>query len=133
MLRGKVMGIAIGGFAGYIILCKLINSTERAVSKICDAAKWRAYYKHGAENTIPPGYCRTSRTLGNDDTPDDVVPSDMNKRNETKNIAKKIVNDIFETIGTIKNGEKKEPAEEVPVCNEDDMCDIPVINKTEGE
>ena len=63
MLNGKIAGIAIGGFTGFLILNKLINSAEGCIGKICDAAKWRAYYKKGDVNMVPPGYASMTRPI----------------------------------------------------------------------
>ena len=63
MLNGKIAGIAIGGFTGFLILTKVINAAEGCIGKICDAAKWRAYYKKGDVNMVPPGYASMTRPI----------------------------------------------------------------------
>lgn len=57
MVKTKIGGIVLGGFAGYLILSKGINLISSCVKNICVANEWKNYYKYGKEgNMVPPGY-----------------------------------------------------------------------------
>ena len=59
MVKTKIGGIVLGGFAGYLILSKGINLISSCVKNICVANEWKNYYKYGKEgNMVPPGYSR---------------------------------------------------------------------------
>ena len=57
MVKAKVGGIVLGGFAGFLILSKAFGGVERMVANICNASKWKNYYKYGKDgDMVPPGY-----------------------------------------------------------------------------
>lgn len=49
-------GVVIGGVVGFYLVNKVINLTSRAINDATEASKWKAYYKHGDGQMIPPGY-----------------------------------------------------------------------------
>lgn len=55
---GKILGITLGGFAGYLVLSKGLDVIKTSVKSMCEACKWKAYYKYagGNDNAVPPGY-----------------------------------------------------------------------------
>lgn len=57
MIKFNGKGLVLGGLAGYLILSKGVNLLNRTVDKVCEAAMWRSYYRHGKDgNMVPPGY-----------------------------------------------------------------------------
>ena len=71
MIKLKTGGLIVTGFTAFLIAGKVINSMNSSVSKICEAAKWRGYYKCWSEGKasgepIAPGYSVTTRPIGAD-------------------------------------------------------------------
>ena len=71
MIKMKTGGIILTGFTAFLVAGKVINSMDTAVSKICEAAKWRGYYKCWSDGKasgepIAPGYSVTTRPVGAD-------------------------------------------------------------------
>lgn len=57
MIKGKIAGIAIGGFAGYLLISKTMNVIRSIVLDVCTANEWKNYYKYGKDgNMVAPGY-----------------------------------------------------------------------------
>lgn len=58
MTKMKVGGIALTGFGAFLIASKGINFLKFTVDRICDASKWKAYYKAfqktGRTDMTPP-------------------------------------------------------------------------------
>lgn len=83
MIRGKVAGIVIGGFTGFLLINKALNVIHSGMKNAASANMWKNYYKYGKDgNMVPPGYSMHSRT-GTDGEPIVV------EKNETKQDASK--------------------------------------------
>lgn len=71
MIRMKVGGMILTGCAAFLMVNKIVNSADSAVSKICETAKWRGYYRCWAKGKaegepVAPGYSVTTRPAGAD-------------------------------------------------------------------
>lgn len=56
-IQMKAGGIVLGGLAGYLIMSKAIQAASNCVKNICEARKWKNYYKYGKDwDAVPPGY-----------------------------------------------------------------------------
>lgn len=69
MIRMKVGGMILTGFAAFLVADKVVSSVNRTVSNCCEAAKWKGYYKCWSKGDakgepVPPGYSMTSRPDG---------------------------------------------------------------------
>ena len=63
----KIGGVLLTGFAAYLILNKTLNTIDNSAKRVCEASKWKNYYKCWSEGAadgepIAPGYSRTSDT-----------------------------------------------------------------------
>ena len=59
MVKGKIFGVVLGGLGGFLLLNKGMDVVRDSVSYICDAVKWRGYYKYTNWDNcdaVPPGY-----------------------------------------------------------------------------
>ena len=100
----KGAGITISGIAALYILNKTINTIGMAVYDISDAAKWRGYYKHGTDRTVPPGYERVRVDDPEHGSYEDRSPNYKEKNEKPKiNIDKNIVADFVNTVKDIVN------------------------------
>ena len=68
MLHGRIGTIALGGLAAYLLINKAMNMVGHTVDKVCDASKWRSYYRNskGGAYVVAPGYSSYTRPVGND-------------------------------------------------------------------
>lgn len=68
MLHGKVGGMFVGGLAAYLIIGKLVNTFNHTVQNVCEASKWKSYYKYGKDgNMVPPGYSSHTHKINDDE------------------------------------------------------------------
>lgn len=90
MIRMKVGGMILTGYAAFLMVNKIVNSTDSAISRICETAKWRGYYKCWANGKaqgepLAPGYSRTTRPDKADfEIVDDPTGADHSKDNDPK-------------------------------------------------
>ena len=83
MIKGKMAGIVIGGFTGYLLLSKALNVIRSGMNQMASANMWKNYYKYGKDgNMVPPGYSMHSRT-SEDGTPV-TVEKDKTKQDASK-------------------------------------------------
>lgn len=69
MIKMKVGGMILTGLAAFLVADKAVGSMRHAVGDLCEAAKWRGYYKCWSKGDakgepVPPGYSMTSRPDG---------------------------------------------------------------------
>lgn len=57
----------VGGLAAYLIIGKLVNTFNRTVQNVCEASKWKAYYRYGCGNMVPPGYSSHTHKINDDE------------------------------------------------------------------
>ena len=149
MVKGKVAGIMIGGLAGYLLLSRVLSVVENCVRSACNAAEWRAYYKHGNENTVPPGYRSVTRKVDpehefcvEDPTQVDENGNLIDNSEDAKKAAisesiKKAINSCFDGVEAAegaKNPEKTASEEDICEESENPVTDIPVnAEETENE
>lgn len=90
MIRMKVGGMILTGCAAFLMANKIVNSADSAISRVCETAKWRGYYKCWAKGKaqgepMAPGYSRTTRPdKANFEVVDDPTGADHSKDNEPK-------------------------------------------------
>ena len=95
----------IGGIAGFLLINKTINVIQNSIAYVCDASKWKAYYKHCKDPlVVPPGYACSRRPINNEE---EVVVEDPSKKvdpekaEKNKENASKIVESVTEAVKTI--------------------------------
>lgn len=114
MVKAKVGGIMLGGFAAYMLLSKGIGAVERGVRNICVAHEWKNYYKYGkAGNMVPPGYSMRTNT----------GEASASKSVSGDKITEAIVKAVSDAFGLTKRekgaSEGQETASEKDICPED--------------
>lgn len=84
MLHGRIGTLAVGGLAAYLLINKAMNIVGRSIDKICDAGKWKAYYKYSVNGTytVAPGYSSFVRPV--DEKREFVVAKDPERKNSEK-------------------------------------------------
>jgi hypothetical protein len=96
MVNGKIAGIAFGGLAGYLILNRLMSMVDGAVAHVCEASKWKSYYRFGKDgNMVPPGYDSHTHKI-DDDT--EMVIERPHKNGETAGSESDLVAKISDAI-----------------------------------
>ena len=115
MIKLKVGGVILTGIAAWVLANKAINVINSSVNKVCDASKWKNYYKCWSKGKIdgepiPPGYSRTSPTTSEID--ENAVTQDPNEA-----AAKAAVDLIKEGLSKLKVTIKK-PAEKQEEASE---------------
>lgn len=115
MIKLKVGGVILTGIAAWVLANKAINVINSSVNKVCDASKWKNYYKCWSKGKIdgepiPPGYSRTSPSSSEID--ENAVTQDPNEA-----AAKAAVDLIKEGLSKLKvtitkPAEKQEEASE---------------------
>ena len=123
MVKGKIATFAFGGLAGYLIISKLINSTERCVQKVCEAKKWSSYYKHGIESAVPPGYYVHNKTTNGETTEEydiDSIDGNASESHENTPVSASIKNAIYDTLG--KRVKEFAASKGQTEASEDDIC-----------
>lgn len=102
-IQMKAGGIVLGGLAGYLIMSKAIQAASNCVKNICEARKWKNYYKYGKNwDAVPPGYeIRTTTTdkteEGRSNASSDAVGSVLTS------VFKKAVESFAEGVEAVKN------------------------------
>lgn len=66
MIKLKVGGMILTGFAAFLVAEKALGTVSQAVIGCCEASKWKGYYKCWSKgqakgDPVPPGYSMTSR------------------------------------------------------------------------
>lgn len=66
MIRMKIGGMILTGFAAYLVAGKAVHAVNSAVANACEASKWKGYYKCWSRGKtqgepVAPGYSRTTR------------------------------------------------------------------------
>ena len=69
MIKMKAGGMILTGLAAFLVADKAVSSMRHAVGDLCEAAKWRGYYKCWSKGDakgepVPPGYSMTTRPDG---------------------------------------------------------------------
>ncbi len=111
MIKAKVAGIAMTGLAGYLLISKAISVADHGIRCLCDAIKWRAYYKYDSAtgNCVAPGYCQYTRPI--DDNREVVVEKDDSRNESTETPGKALADAVTKAVNEwIKD--RKKPEEE---------------------
>lgn len=131
MLHGRIGTLALGGLAAYLLINKAMNIVGHTVDKVCDASKWRSYYKHSVNGcyTVAPGYSSFTRPVGNDQ--EWVVEKNPERKPEPKkdasgtslgaSIAEGILKVIKDKLDGVKAPEEAVEGEET--ASESDVCE----------
>lgn len=84
MLHGRIGTLAVGGLAAYLLINKAMNIVGHSIDKICDAGKWKAYYKYSVNGvyTVAPGYSSFVRPV--DEKQEFVVAKEPERKNSEK-------------------------------------------------
>lgn len=116
MLKANIKGIAIGGLAAYLIIGKGFSLVNRTIDKLCDAAKWRSYYRHGKDgNMVPPGYASHTHPINDKEEltiekedPKPIVNSEKKAPLEGlgESLGKAIVDVIKDRFGSVEKPEE---------------------------
>ena len=135
MIKGKIASIAFGGFAGFMLISRAFNLVENSINRICEANKWKNYYKYGGNgNVVAPGYSMHTHKI---DDENEVVVEDENqtkKQAAAEDTGKKVADAINNAVDAIFNKDKKK--EDIPE-EKDNIVELPVtinepvIEKTE--
>ena len=97
MIKIKKAGILLGGLAGYLLLNRGIGEIRGCVHDVCDAIKWRAYYKYDQEgHCVAPGYCQYTRPIGDDQ--EVVVEQKDSRSNASKRASEGSLSDTLNDI-----------------------------------
>lgn len=134
MIKGKMAGIVIGGFTGYLLVNKALNVIRSGMQQMASANMWKNYYKYGKDgNMVPPGYSMHSHT-GEDGTPvtveKDKTKQDASKTAENSPVMDAIAEAIRKSFGgsdearEAKEGQT-EASEAGDICPQDcDACEV---------
>lgn len=144
MLHGRIGTLAVGGLAAYLLINKAMNIVGHSIDKICDAGKWKAYYKYSVNGvyTVAPGYSSFVRPV--DEKQEFVVAKDPERKNSEKTersetgLGASVVEAVLKAIKDKLDGaeapeeavegetEASEPSDEGEVMsktvNEEDKC-----------
>lgn len=130
MLHGRIGTLALGGLAAYLLINKAMNMVGHTVDKVCDASKWRSYYRNskGGAYVVAPGYSSFTRPVGNDQ--EWVVEKNPEKKPEPKkdasgtNLGASIAEGILKVIKDKLDGVKapEEGIEGDSEPSEEDIC-----------
>ena len=126
MIKGKMAGIAFGGLAGFLVINRVFSLIENSVKSVCDASKWKNYYKYGKDgNMVAPGYSMHTHKI--DDEHEVVVEdeSQAEKDGDQKPQEPSAMEVISKAVDKIFGDEKK--PEEAPrgqeTCEKEPPCD----------
>lgn len=130
MLHGRIGTLALGGLAAYLLINKAMNMVGHTVDKICDASKWRSYYRNskGGAYVVAPGYSSYTRPVGNDQ--EWVVEKNPERKPEPKkdasgtSLGASIAEGILKVIKDKLDGVKapEEAVEGDSEASEEDIC-----------
>jgi hypothetical protein len=126
MIKGKMAGIAFGGLAGYLLVSKVLNTVHSAVKNVCEASKWRSYYKYGKDNpdAVPPGYSKTTRYPdGREEEENDASALERNASHTARNgpVSEAVAKAIDDIFGRDKKQEEASEGQET--ASEEDNAD----------
>lgn len=130
MLHGRIGTLALGGLAAYLLINKAMNMVGHTVDKVCDASKWRSYYRNskGGAYVVAPGYSSYTRPVGNDQ--EWVVEKNPERKPEPKkdasgtSLGASIAEGILKVIKDKLDGVKapEEAVEGDSEASEEDKC-----------
>ena len=124
MVKIKKAGVLLGGLAGYLLLNRGIQEIRGCVRDICDAARWRAYYKYDKDGQcVPPGYAKYTRPI---DDENEVV---MEKGNAPKTPQNDVLSDALKDI--INGCFKREKGQEEASEGQTEASESDISDKTE--
>lgn len=154
MLHGRIGTLALGGLAAYLLINKAMNMVGHTVDKVCDASKWRSYYRNskGGAYVVAPGYSSYTRPVGNDQ--EWVVEKNPERKPEPKKDASetslgasiaegilKVIKDKLDGVKAPEEGtepsyegevETKSPHEGEETASESDICVDPDEEPSSG-
>lgn len=133
----------MAGLAGYLILDKALNVVKLGIKEVCEASKWRAYYKHGKDDVVPPGYRSTVRKIDDEhefaiEDPKQVNPDGTDKHTEGPqespaaslvNSVNKAVNDWLDKADERREAKKREREASGEVVSEYDENGKPIAKR----
>ena len=102
----KIGKLILGGIGTYLLLSKGMKVLDHLITGTQEAVKWKAYYKSGNEDMVPPGYRQTTQK---GDVTTDFTPGDENggtsqdAQNEAlKASVKKAIDNAFGRVEAVK-------------------------------
>ena len=103
MTKMKIGGVILTGFGAWLLVSKGMNVLHGMARDVEDAIKWRAYYKYGGKDTIPPGYSQTIRySDGKENIVKPIEPKTDTATEASKEALKasvsKVINDTFDRV-----------------------------------
>lgn len=103
-IQMKAGGIVLGGLAGYLIMSKVIQAASNCVKNICEARKWKNYYKYGKNwDAVPPGYEIRTTTADNTEEEGRSNASSEAVGSILTSVFKKAVESFAEGVEAVKN------------------------------
>ena len=60
----KIGKLILGGIGTYLLLSKGMKVLDNLITGTQEAVKWKAYYKSGNEDMVPPGYRQSTQKDG---------------------------------------------------------------------
>lgn len=111
MIKGKMAGIAFGGLAGFLVINRVFNLIENSVKSVCDASKWKNYYKYGKDGTmVAPGYSMHTHKI--DDEHEVIVEDEsQTKQNDAQKPQEPSAMDVINKAVDKIFGDEKKPEE----------------------
>ena len=104
MIKLKVGGMILTGFAAFLVAEKALGTVSQAVIGCCEASKWKGYYRCWSKGQakgvpVPPGYSMTSRPNKADyEVVYDPSVKDRQHDNEPKEEEKRDHSDTVKTV-----------------------------------
>lgn len=104
MIKLKVGGMILTGFAAFLVTGKALEAVNQAVVGCCEASKWKGYYRCWSKGQakgepVPPGYSMTTRPDGADyEVVYDPSGKDHQHDNEPKEEGKRDHSDTVKTV-----------------------------------
>jgi len=104
MIKLKVGGMILTGFAAFLVAEKIVGMLNQAVIGCCEASKWKGYYRCWSKgqakgDPVPPGYSMTTRPDGADyEVVYDPSGKDHQHDNEPKEEGKHDHSDTVKTV-----------------------------------
>ena len=89
MTKMKIGGVILTGFGAWMLINKGLNLIGQISRDAKEASQWKAYYRNGGEDTIPPGYSRTTKYNDGRETTEEP------HRNTPVNTSEKAVDDVI--------------------------------------
>ena len=104
MIKLKVGGMILTGFAAFLVAEKALGTVSQAVIGCCEASKWKGYYRCWSKGQakgepVPPGYSMTMRPDGADyEVVYDPSGKDHQHDNEPKEEGKRDHSEAVKTV-----------------------------------